>query len=142
MFNILHINYSLHNDERVMSIKFCCRSKNVIQRVGSLVMGFRILHKRGWVNPYSNERKQGFIYRWKVTLNRFSTYQSPLSFDLITKIYMMSTHFAEAHRAWVILQAAKQDDNIVLDGEDGSLQLAHIVAVSRCVVIKAHRQFP
>ncbi|CAI7630635.1 unnamed protein product [Penicillium glandicola] len=43
----------------------------------------------------------------------------------------MPTHLEEAFRAWSVLEKAKKSDSVVLNGENHSLELAHIVAVAR-----------
>lgn len=46
----------------------------------------------------------------------------------------MTTHLAVTRRAWATLEKAKNSDLIVINGDNGALELAHIVAVARCVV--------
>lgn len=43
----------------------------------------------------------------------------------------MSTHLKQTHRSWGILEKAKQGESVILSGEQNSLELAHLVAVSR-----------
>lgn len=52
----------------------------------------------------------------------------------------MPTHLEEARRAWTVLEKAKKSERVVLNGENGSLELAHIVAVARCVLPKGLSQ--
>ncbi|KAK9860837.1 AMP-dependent synthetase/ligase [Penicillium brevicompactum] len=44
---------------------------------------------------------------------------------------MMSAHLEQTHRSWSILEKARQGEGVTLSGEQNSLELAHLVAVSR-----------
>ena len=52
---------------------------------------------------------------------------------LITRQIEMSAHLEQTHRSWGILEKAKQGDSVILSGEQNSLELAHLIAVSRYV---------
>ncbi|KAJ5357911.1 Phenylalanine aminomutase (L-beta-phenylalanine forming) [Penicillium brevicompactum] len=46
----------------------------------------------------------------------------------------MSAHLEQTHRSWSILEKARQGEGVTLSGEQNSLELAHLVAVSRLSV--------